>query len=305
MRGDPPPRRKTRQGSPAGALRGTDGGSDVDRGCADHLIPEVSNALAARAAKQPRAEDNVGIIPVPSHDVTGPISANGGTAGKHGFGMGQQDWESGFALPVAHALRAEGFDASEDGTGRGTPLVPMAFAENSRGELRLQGGDGQIAPQLTTGGGKPGQGQPCIAFSAKDHGADATEGVSPTLRAGGHGESHANAGVMPAVAFDALAAGNTGLAIGEVSGALHGGGKQGGRAAVATPWAVRRLTPVECERLQGFPDSYTQVPYRGKPAADGPRYKALGNSMAVNAMEWIGARIAFVEGILETESGSC
>lgn len=54
---------------------------------------------------------------------------------------------------------------------------------------------------------------------------------------------------------------------------------------------VRRLTPLECERLQGFPDGWTDVPYRGKPAADGPRYKALGNSMAVNCMRWIGERI--------------
>lgn len=54
---------------------------------------------------------------------------------------------------------------------------------------------------------------------------------------------------------------------------------------------VRRLTPRECERLQGFPDDYTLVPHRGKPAADGPRYKALGNSMAVPCMAWIGRRI--------------
>lgn len=57
---------------------------------------------------------------------------------------------------------------------------------------------------------------------------------------------------------------------------------------------VRRLTPVECERLQGFPDGYTQIPYRNKPAdkcPDGPRYKALGNSMAVPVMAWIGKRI--------------
>lgn len=70
--------------------------------------------------------------------------------------------------------------------------------------------------------------------------------------------------------------------------------------AVSAPseqWAVRRLTPRECERLQGFPDDWTQVPYRGKPAADGPRYKAAGNSMAVNVMRWIGQRIAMVEGV--------
>ena len=64
--------------------------------------------------------------------------------------------------------------------------------------------------------------------------------------------------------------------------------------------AVRRLTPVECERLQGFPDHYTAIPWRGKPAAecpDGPRYRALGNSMAVPCMRWIGERIAQVDAI--------
>jgi hypothetical protein len=63
-------------------------------------------------------------------------------------------------------------------------------------------------------------------------------------------------------------------------------------AVYAATFTVRRLTPVECERLQGFPDDWTAIPFRGKPASDGPRYKALGNSMAVNCMEWIGERIA-------------
>ena len=65
--------------------------------------------------------------------------------------------------------------------------------------------------------------------------------------------------------------------------AMHQGG-----AAIVQAMAVRRLTPVECERLQGFPDNYTNIPK----AADGPRYKALGNSMAVPVMAWIGKRIA-------------
>ena len=65
--------------------------------------------------------------------------------------------------------------------------------------------------------------------------------------------------------------------------------------------AVRRLTPRECERLQGFPDDYTLVEYRGKPAADGPRYKALGNSMAVPVMRWIGQRITAVDAILRDQ----
>ena len=68
------------------------------------------------------------------------------------------------------------------------------------------------------------------------------------------------------------------------------------RNVVPTSTAVRRLTPRECERLQGFPDDYTLIQYRKKPAADGPRYRALGNSMAVNVMRWIGLRIASVEG---------
>jgi DNA (cytosine-5)-methyltransferase 1 len=64
------------------------------------------------------------------------------------------------------------------------------------------------------------------------------------------------------------------------------------RSYVAHRWAVRRLTPRECERLQGFPDGYTLVPdARGKLAADGPRYKQIGNSMAVNVMAWIGDRL--------------
>ena len=61
---------------------------------------------------------------------------------------------------------------------------------------------------------------------------------------------------------------------------------------------IRRLTPRECERLQGFPDDWTKIPYRGKPAEecpDGPRYKAMGNSMAVNVMRWIGNRIDMYE----------
>ena len=74
----------------------------------------------------------------------------------------------------------------------------------------------------------------------------------------------------------------------------------GDRHAVGTQSAVRRLTPIECERLQGFPDNFTQIPWRNKPAEDcpdGPRYKAMGNSMAVPVMRWIGERIQMVESL--------
>jgi DNA (cytosine-5)-methyltransferase 1 len=75
-----------------------------------------------------------------------------------------------------------------------------------------------------------------------------------------------------------------------------------GPHAVQHSMAIRRLTPKECERLQGFPDDWTKIPYRNKPAdqcPDGPRYKACGNSMAVPVMRWIGQRIEYVESLIE------
>lgn len=74
------------------------------------------------------------------------------------------------------------------------------------------------------------------------------------------------------------------------------GGRTHSRQIMTPQMRVRRLTPRECERLQGFPDDYTAIVYRGKSAADSPRYKALGNSMAVPVMRWIGKRIAHVRG---------
>jgi DNA (cytosine-5)-methyltransferase 1 len=71
--------------------------------------------------------------------------------------------------------------------------------------------------------------------------------------------------------------------------------------ATVTPMAVRRLTPEECEALQGFPKGYSRIPWKGKPASecpDGPRYKACGNSMAVPVMRWVGERIALVDKLI-------
>lgn len=175
-----------------------------------------------------------------------------------------------------------------------------------------------------------------VAFSCKDHGADAVKGVTPTLRAMGHAGSHANAGGQLAVASDIkgglaphgsvsltdttssilasdakdpklvavaftqnsrsevrLIAGD-GSATGAIA-AQHGVQQQN---YIAAAHAVRRLTPRECERLQGFPDDWTLIPWRGKSAEacpDGPRYKALGNSMAINCMELILDRLRFVD----------
>lgn len=69
-----------------------------------------------------------------------------------------------------------------------------------------------------------------------------------------------------------------------------------GTPSIADGYTVRRLTPLECERLQGFPDDWTMIDWNGKPAPDGKRYKAIGNSMAVPVMRWIGERIGECDG---------
>lgn len=159
-----------------------------------------------------------------------------------------------------------------------------------------------------------GQENAVLAFSCKDYGADAGS-LAPTLRAMGHDGSHANAGGQVAVCitgeithtlkaegFDASEDG-TGRGqpiVADVSPTLRSANfrshsnplTQADSLVVAS--AVRRLTPRECELLQGFPDDYTLIPWRGKPAEecpDGPRYKAIGNSKAIPVVRWIGWRL--------------
>jgi DNA (cytosine-5)-methyltransferase 1 len=102
----------------------------------------------------------------------------------------------------------------------------------------------------------------------------------------------------PAVAFQSS---QSGIRIGDTHATLDANNGSRRHNGIATASAVRRLTPRECERLQGFPDDYTAIPWRKKGSEDcpdGPRYKALGNSMAVPVMHWIGERIAAVEDML-------
>lgn len=134
--------------------------------------------------------------------------------------------------------------------------------------------------------------------------------------------------VEPAIAFDCKAGGRTGFSIGDLAGTLRGDGHGGGHSAVCNEDVVRRFTPTECQRLQGMPDGWTDIPirhydrrtvtkrrpadrWREDPAGgwwlmaeDGPRYKAIGNSMAVPVMRWIGKRIATWERIQADFSGS-
>lgn len=144
-----------------------------------------------------------------------------------------------------------------------------------------------------------GQENACIAFSYKDSGADATSDLSPTIRAGNHDKSHANSGQPPAIAMTYTAPAIGHFKADNISSTLtksagQGNGETQNGAFVLKNMDVRRLTPIECERLQGFPDNHTLIGWRGKDAdecPDGPRYKAIGNSMAVPVMRWIGERI--------------
>ena len=208
--------------------------------------------------------------------------------------MGRIDAESETLLPttggvfdVAHTLRGEGYDGSEDGSGKGTPLVPepLAFPWQVGGTLGLSGtlvknqtmaiafDTTQITSKANRSNPQPGD--PSHPLAA---GADApTIAIQGSLIGRGETSGPAGSGVSAGGASFTLTKND-----------IHG---------VATSFAVRRLTPRECERLQGFPDDYTLITHRGKPAADGPRYKALGNSMAVNVMRVLGERIALVDAI--------
>jgi DNA (cytosine-5)-methyltransferase 1 len=268
LSGNPAPSRETGKAAPTIPSRSTAGGGlgtgfDLDGGLITKQWPaEVAPALDTTLKKY-MGYDNQHI--------------NGGAG-----------W---FVPGITHSLCGEGFDASEDGTGRGTPLVPVAGP---------------------------------LAFDCKTSGRNGfgVGPISPTLRSMNSDTGNQNAGGQVAVAFtmDINKSDNPGSSQGvqiEHSNTL----RTEKVPAVIRGMQVRRLTPRECERLQGFqwqcspeypgawqddfgiwwtPD-YTLINYRGKPAADGPRYKALGNSMARPVMHWIGRRIDLVSSIMKLQ----
>jgi len=231
-------------------------GADDNQAQAGHLIAStgpVSHCLNAGGMGRIDYETETMVV----HGTQDPC-VSGSTA----FALGRNNGgENAVCVTgtISHTLRAEGFDASEDGTGRGQPIVAVSLRGREGGATAELGDEVQNCLRASGGGGdKAHVLAPHTAFSAKDFGADATVELSPTLRAGGSDKSHANSGNW---------------------------------MAIQSGMAVRRLTPTECARLQGFPDDYLDITYRGKPAADGPKYKALGNSWAVPVVRWIGERI--------------
>lgn len=210
---------------------------------------------------------------------------------------------------ITHTLKAESFDASEDGTGRGQPIVcqPYTLAIRGRGDshnLEYRQ-DGTANALLTPNGGRGGMGVGAIAFAQNQRDEVRLMDVAGALAAepGMKQQTYVAQGVtIHGTDKTAKAA-----SFADTAGALRtkppGSIENSSTTAALHNSAVRRLTPVECERLQGFPDGYTAIPWSGKPASecpDGRRYKALGNSMAVPVMAWIGKRIAIVGANYET-----
>ena len=214
----------------------------------------------------------------------------------------RQDWET--CNFVAHSLRGEGFDASEDGTGRGTPLVPVGF--NARQDPDHW--HDRTGP-LDTDGGTQAVSYAIQAGALRTNPASGPDGVGVQADHAYTLEARAE---VQAVAFAENSRAEVRLEGGDGSrcGAIStGGGKPGqGVPMIAQTMQVRRLTPRECERLQGFPDGYTRIPWKlgywsadkhppevraaiAEQCPDGPRYKALGNSWAVPVVRWIGERI--------------
>ncbi|GJD65158.1 DNA cytosine methyltransferase [Methylobacterium frigidaeris] len=284
LRGDPAPRRGAGQIAAAsltgslGRRCGQPDGGDTE----GHLVAALTPGNRGVSADQAAAGM---VVPVAfgSNDTRGPIEA-AATLTHH---AGRYDFESETfvtaPIPILEATKRQGEDQStvKVGTGIGQPGDPM-FTLQAGAQHAIAFDTTQITSRENRANPEPGG--PCHPLAAGAH--------------------------PPAIAFDCKAGGDTGFSIGDVAGALRGEGHGGGHAAAMvghnggpplSGWAVRRLTPEECEALQGFPRGHTAVPWRSGTMPDGPRYKALGNSMAVNVMRWLGRRIEMVEALFPSE----
>lgn len=191
---------------------------------------------------------------VTKDNITPPILAAQGTTGNKG-------------VYVCHSNNITAYTIHSDPT----PKISTDVA----GTLRSQGGGGIVPPNVVYG------------FDSKQQNTSTTEEMTPTLVASSYKEP---LGVITGniIGRDNANGGNqVGIYESETSPTLT----TSDRHAVIHQYVVRRLTPTECERLMGFPDGYTNILHNGKKASNSARYKALGNSMAVNVMKYIGEKI--------------
>lgn len=188
----------------------------------------------------------------------------------NGLGVGESD-----VFPTLDTSSGPAVWARENGI-----LPPFGFAQNVRNEVRIVG-DGTLSGALAA---RPGMKQATFACTGGTY--PINEQIATRDKKLGRGTG-LGVGADGDPAFTLLA-NHPHMVASEIAD----------KPAEVNPMLVRRLTPLECERLQGFPDGHTLIAWKGKPAEecpDGPRYKAIGNSMAVPVMRWIGRRIAAVD----------
>jgi site-specific DNA-cytosine methylase len=191
-------------------------------------------------------------------EVSGTIAAR--------FGQSRNNHEECVVQPTAGTLGNRGLRSHTELDGHGA-YIPVPYTKSKRAQSVTDDEtwvDGQVNPTLSL-------------FDQGDTRATTVAVGFNWQNGGGYGNANEGLGITV-----------------EGTGPLQ----RCNTPAVAQAMTVRRLTARECERLQGFPDDYTLIPWRKKQAEDcpdGPRYKALGNSMAVNCMAWIGERIAAYE----------
>jgi DNA (cytosine-5)-methyltransferase 1 len=184
--------------------------------------------------------------------------------------------------------------------GRGLILEPIVYETHPADSRVKEMGD--VCQTVTSRWGTGGGNVPLVHSVAVDVYNQAIDGdVCATLTRAVGGTNTSGAKVMQAYSIREDAKANTFNATPlKVTPALQAlrpsVQSHHAQTFIAQPMAVRRLTPIECERLQGFPDNYTDIKPKGKDTPDGPRYKAIGNSMAVPCMAWIGKRIQEVKG---------
>lgn len=249
--------------------------------------------------------------------VAGSMPTAGGTDKKHGHGWGQQEFESGYIVPVAHAFDARQNEVVQYGPISGpldTDGHSVAVAVFDPNQITSQTNRSAPAPAPEVSHTLPATPNSPVAFALrgrKDGAVPEVEGdgsATSALRAASGGSSRDYVATRP-VAFTTSALSNSAGWESEVNPALNAqvpndtnGIQYGIQYGIRDASGVRRLTPNECARLQAFPDHFTMIPWRGQNAPpDGPMYKAYGNSMACNVLGYIGERISLVEGLINGE----
>lgn len=261
--------------------------------------------LVARRARAPGGRPPALLLesasmcgPAPTRQAEGAGVARTLSASLGGSGAeGSRDTFIVHAPQVAPPLlRSSGHHGHSSPRGDGsTPLVAGFNSEATSAETLGCAGD--LSPPVRAGSAHVGV---CAwGFDSKQDGRGAQAETSPPILAAGHAESHAHGGAPPGVCVVPFNAAQitsphnrTRCAPGDPAPTLAASGEPASVCARGLSGAyVRRLTPKECERLQGFPDDWTAI----SGAKDGPRYRALGNSVAVPVIEWVGKRLRYAE----------